>query len=68
MIVSDDKEITDLLRSHDISPTQQRVEIAKAISQESSLLIMDEPTAALGLAETEHLLQLINVDLRGVNR
>ncbi|MBN1966109.1 MAG: sugar ABC transporter ATP-binding protein [Anaerolineae bacterium] len=38
---------------------QQLVEIAKAISLESSLLIMDEPTAALGLAETEHLLQLI---------
>ncbi|GAB4575672.1 MAG: hypothetical protein Kow0077_28300 [Anaerolineae bacterium] len=38
---------------------QQLVEIAKAISLESSLLIMDEPTAALGLAETERLLALI---------
>lgn len=38
---------------------QQLVEIAKAISMESSLLIMDEPTAALGLAETERLLSLI---------
>lgn len=38
---------------------QQLVEIAKAISLESSLLIMDEPTAALGLAETERLLRLI---------
>jgi ABC-type sugar transport system ATPase subunit len=38
---------------------QQLVEIAKAISMESSLLIMDEPTAALGLVETEHLMQLI---------
>ncbi|MBI5670516.1 MAG: sugar ABC transporter ATP-binding protein [Chloroflexi bacterium] len=38
---------------------QQLVEIAKAISLESTLLIMDEPTAALGLAETERLLRLI---------
>jgi ABC-type sugar transport system ATPase subunit len=38
---------------------QQLVEIAKAISLESSLLIMDEPTAALGLAETQRLLELI---------
>jgi ABC-type sugar transport system ATPase subunit len=38
---------------------QQLVEIAKAISLESSLLIMDEPTAALGLAETERLQKLI---------
>ncbi len=38
---------------------QQLVEIAKAISLESSLLIMDEPTAALGLLETQHLMELI---------
>lgn len=38
---------------------QQLVEIAKAITMESSLLIMDEPTAALGLVETEHLMKLI---------
>src|SRR4030042_722167 len=38
---------------------QQLVEIAKAISLESSLLIMDEPTAALGLLETQHLMGLI---------
>ena len=38
---------------------QQLVEIAKAISMESSLLIMDEPTAALGLVETDHLMKLI---------
>jgi len=40
---------------------QQLVEIAKAISMESSLLIMDEPTAALGLVETEHLMKLIRL-------
>ena len=38
---------------------QQLVEIAKAISIDSSLLIMDEPTAALGLNETKHLMELI---------
>jgi len=38
---------------------QQLVEIAKAISLDSSLLIMDEPTAALGLGETQRLLELI---------
>jgi ribose transport system ATP-binding protein len=38
---------------------QQLVEIAKAISEESTLLIMDEPTAALGLSEIDRLHQLI---------
>ena len=38
---------------------QQLVEIAKAISIDSSLLIMDEPTAALGITETKHLMDLI---------
>jgi ribose transport system ATP-binding protein len=38
---------------------QQLVEIAKAISLESNLLIMDEPTAALGLVDIEHLMGLI---------
>lgn len=39
---------------------QQLVEIAKAISTDSTLLIMDEPTAALGLSETKILHDLIN--------
>ena len=38
---------------------QQLVEIAKAISAESNLLIMDEPTTALALAETRRLHELI---------
>lgn len=38
---------------------QQLIEIAKAISKESTLLIMDEPTAALGLRETQRLQELI---------
>ena len=37
---------------------QQMVEIAKAISYDSRLLIMDEPTAALTMHETEILLEL----------
>ena len=38
---------------------QQLVEIAKAISLNSTLLILDEPTAALGLQETDRLLDLV---------
>lgn len=38
---------------------QQMVEIAKALSQNMKLLIMDEPTAALNDAETETLLELV---------
>lgn len=38
---------------------QQLVEIAKAISMDSTLLIMDEPTAALGLVETQNLMEII---------
>lgn len=38
---------------------QQLVEISKAISLNSSLLILDEPTAALGLTEADRLLELV---------
>ena len=38
---------------------QQLVEIAKAISVDSNLLIMDEPTAALGVMEIQRLMMLI---------
>jgi ribose transport system ATP-binding protein len=38
---------------------QQLAEIAKALSADSSVLIMDEPTAALGLGEAERLLTLV---------
>ncbi len=38
---------------------QQMVEIAKALSQDARLLIMDEPTSCLTLSETERLLELI---------
>src|SRR3954470_11684039 len=54
----------------DISPTrtvrslrvaaQQQVEIAKALTLDAKLLLLDEPTAALGAEETEHLFGVID--------
>ncbi|MFC7405739.1 sugar ABC transporter ATP-binding protein [Georgenia alba] len=38
---------------------QQQVEIAKALAQNAKLLILDEPTAALGQSETEALFSRI---------
>jgi len=38
---------------------QQLVEIAKALSKKVKLLILDEPTAALNDADSEHLLELL---------
>ncbi len=42
---------------------QQMVEIAKAISRDSRLLVLDEPTAALTQPEVEELFKIMN-DLR----
>lgn len=42
---------------------QQMVEIAKAVSQECRLLVLDEPTAALSQTEVEELFKIMN-DLR----
>lgn len=42
---------------------QQMVEIAKALAQEATILILDEPTASLSKAESEQLFSLID-DLR----
>src|SRR3954449_2291108 len=39
---------------------QQQVEIAKALTLEAKLLLLDEPTAALGAEETEHLFGVID--------
>lgn len=38
---------------------QQMVEIAKALSLNASLIIMDEPTSSLTLSETKRLLELV---------
>ena len=38
---------------------QQMVEIAKALSLQARVIIMDEPTSSLTLTETERLLQLV---------
>jgi len=38
---------------------QQLIEIAKALSKRVKLLILDEPTAALNDADSEHLLELL---------
>lgn len=40
---------------------QQLVEIAKSFSMDASLLIMDEPTAALGLSEIDRLHDLVRM-------
>lgn len=46
-------------RMGDLSVAQQQiVEIAKALSQEAHIIIMDEPTAALTASESEELYQL----------
>ncbi|MDQ3753158.1 MAG: ATP-binding cassette domain-containing protein, partial [Acidobacteriota bacterium] len=46
---------------------QQLVEIAKALSQEARILVLDEPTAALTDAEVETLFHIINkLKARGV--
>ncbi|WP_172118821.1 sugar ABC transporter ATP-binding protein [Halomonas hibernica] len=42
---------------------RQMIEIAKAVSFDSDVLIMDEPTSSLADREVEHLFQIIN-DLR----
>lgn len=40
-------------------PQQQLVEIAKAVSVEARVLILDEPTASLSDSETEHLFSVV---------
>src|SRR5437588_6563648 len=58
-------DISSRTRLGDLSIAhQQMVEIAKALSMQARLIIMDEPTSSLTLSETERLLELIG-ELRG---
>ncbi len=55
-----------LMKDLSIANTQM-VEIAKAISYDSSLVIMDEPTSAITEREVDHLFQIIrSLKARGV--
>ena len=74
---SDAKALLDRLGQTDIKPTakvnalkiaqKQMVEIAKAISFDAKILIMDEPTAVLTQKETTILFELIrNLTARGI--
>jgi ABC-type sugar transport system ATPase subunit len=61
-IVLDEMQVD--LRPDDITANlsvaeQQLVEIAKAMASDARMIILDEPTAALGLSEIEHLHKLL---------
>ena len=63
------RALLDSLDSHDLSvdavvgtlsvANRQRVEIAKALSRNAKLLIMDEPTAALAEADVQRLMDVV---------
>lgn len=55
MTFSPDTVVEELSIGH-----QQMVEIAKALSQDAKLLIMDEPTSSLSQTETDRLFILVN--------
>jgi rhamnose transport system ATP-binding protein len=57
----------DLAAGQLTMPEQQLVEIAKAVSVDARVLILDEPTASLSDSETEHLFSVIRrLQQRGV--
>jgi len=52
----DENSLVGTLRTAD----QQKVEIMRAVARNARLVVMDEPTAALGAEEVEHLLAAIS--------
>lgn len=59
----DPRDIVGNLSVHE----KQMVEIARAISQDAAILVMDEPTAALGEKDTESLFDIVrNLKSQGV--
>ncbi len=53
-------DISPKTMAKDLSVSQlQAIEIAKAISYNAKIIIMDEPTSSLTVAETKHLFKLI---------
>ena len=55
-----DFDISPDVLAKDLSVSQlQAVEIAKAVSYNAKVIIMDEPTSSLTVAETQHLFQII---------
>ena len=68
-IKADSRKILDSLDSHDLDvnarvgslsvANRQRVEIAKALSQKTKVLIMDEPTAALADTDVKKLITVV---------
>lgn len=65
-IVGLDVDIYDLVGTLGVGK-QQLIEIAKALSQEVKLLILDEPTAALNEDDSENLLNLlVNLKKQGI--
>ncbi len=63
------REIFDLFKAdidpnilvRELSPAQKQiVEIAKAVSKDVKILIMDEPSAPLSVSEVEHMFEVVN--------
>lgn len=68
-LYSKTRKLLSIFHLDNISPTdivadlpvsiRQQIEILKAVSMEPKLLVLDEPTSALGMPEIKHLFQLI---------